>query len=94
MKRLFQLADRLRFWWFVNRIWFRHPLRWLRMVRAETSNGSPQLQAWYQALADATDSLEAISSAIADGDGAEAQRLIKLAHDSLTEHQDQLKGLL
>lgn len=75
---LLQASDRARFALFVT----------------DAPNGSEQLQAWLQAVADASDSLEGISAAIADGDGDEAQRLIKLAHDSLAEHLEQLKGLL
>lgn len=84
---LLHMSDRARFALFCAR-------ERLRAVRGATPNGSTKLQAWYQAIADATDSLEAISAAIADGDGAEAQRLILLAHQSLTDHQTELKGLL
>lgn len=87
VSRAYQLADRVRFAaWRVR--------EQLQAIRGATPNGSTQLQLWYQAIADATDSLEAISRAIAAGDGEEAQSLIALAHESLTEHQTELKGLL
>lgn len=67
--------------------------RFANMVE-DQPNGSEQLQAWYQAIADAADSMDDIGRAIADGDIEEAQHLTLLAHQSLTEHQDELKGLL
>lgn len=67
-------------------------LRWHFWLRF--NNGADQLRQAYEAVADTADSLEAIDSAVADGDTAEALRLIALAHESLAEHITTLKGLL
>lgn len=53
-----------------------------------------RLQLAYQAVSDQQDSLDAIYSAVQDGDISEALRLIKIARESLTEHVDTLRGLL
>lgn len=57
-------------------------------------NGNEQLHAFYQAVSDTDDSLDAINSAVQDGDCDEALRLIKAARESLTEHIEMLRGLL
>lgn len=61
---------------------------------AETPNGSARLVAFHDAVSDADDTLEAVDSAIADGDLQEARRLIALGRESLADRIDELKELL
>lgn len=73
-------------------------LNWIDAVRfdlwAARPNGSQRLQAIHQCVLDAADSLEAVCRALDDGDTEEAKRLLALAHDSLSDHLNELKGLL
>lgn len=54
----------------------------------------PAVHLALQTVTDQVDSLDAIHSAVQDGDISEALRLIKIARESLTEHVDTLRGLL
>lgn len=67
-------------------------LRWAFWLRF--NNGSAQLHAAYEAVDDVNDCLEAIASAIEDGDGDEALRLIEISKQSISDHIQTLKGLL
>lgn len=67
-------------------------MRWKYWLRF--NNGSDQLRQAYEAVADTDDTLQAIGSAIRDGDKYEALRLIELGRESLAEHATTLKGLL
>lgn len=66
--------------------------RYLR--REDTPNGDTKLQAIYQALDDARDSLAGIHACVRDGHQEEALRLIEIAHDSINEHTAELRELL
>lgn len=61
---------------------------------AATPNGSARLVAFHDAVIDADDTLEAVDSAIADGDLDEARRLIALGRESLADRITELKELL
>jgi hypothetical protein len=60
----------------------------------DTVNGSERLQLAYQAVDDTNDCLQAIKSAIIDGDGEEALKFINISQESLADHIKTLKGLL
>lgn len=79
MSHLWALLDRIRF---------------ALATRQRTQNGSTKLLAWHQAITDADDSLEMVGRAIADGDLAEAQRLVDLGRESLAGYIEELKELL
>lgn len=61
---------------------------------ADTPRGSLRVQAFYQALADADDTLEAAARAIYEDDPSHAARLIESGRESIAEHIETLKGLL
>jgi len=69
-------------------------IRFAFATRQRTQNGSTKLLAWHQAITDADDSLEIVGRAIADGDLAEAQRLVDLGRESLAGYIEELKELL
>ncbi len=57
-------------------------------------NGNVELQTVIQAVIDTTDSLDAIDSAVQDGDYSSALSYINAARESLKDHIDTLRGLL
>lgn len=67
-------------------------MRWQWWLRF--NNGSGQLQSAYEAVDDVADCLDVIASAVEDGDGDEALRLIKISHERIADHVATLKGLL
>lgn len=67
-------------------------LRWRYWLRF--NNGSAQLQSAYEAVDDVGDCLDAVRSAIEDGDEPEALKLIALSREALQGHINTLKGLL
>lgn len=80
MKLLFAFIDRLRTGMFD--LW------------AATPNGNARLVAFHDAVIDADDTLEAVLSALDDGDGDEARRLLALGRESLAPRIKELKELL
>lgn len=66
----------------------------LYLRRQDVPNGSTKLQALYQALDDADDTLQAASRAIRAGDHSEALHLLALGRSSIADHIEELKGLL
>ena len=57
-------------------------------------NGNEELQTIMQTVLDVDDSLDAIDSALQDGDISAALRLVNISRESLREHVDTLRGLL
>lgn len=57
-------------------------------------NGSADLHAALTAVLDAQDSLDAIDSAIQDGDYSAALRLINISRESLKEHIETFRGIM
>lgn len=66
----------------------------VRLLYDATPNAVDPLQLAHQCVLDAIDSMEAIHAALKDRDYDEARHLAALAHDSLLEHEQQLKGIM
>lgn len=63
-----------------------------RALRAP--NGCVELVAFYDAVVDADDTLEAVDRAIVDGDLEQARALLELGRESLVERINELRELL
>jgi hypothetical protein len=57
-------------------------------------NGSVELQQAYEAVDDTADCLDAVESALEDGDYFEALRLVRMSKERLKDHVTTLRGLL